>query len=130
MEGKLWLTAVKLYERVFNQLWPGISHLDRLDGLAVRPVAWWLARDINSICYIRSGSVMNLDQTLAELTSLPVADRLRVVESLWLSIDADAPVSISPEQRAEIDRRVEAHERNPDELLTWDQVLDQLRDRK
>ena len=73
---------------------------------------------------------MNLNQTLSELTSLPVADRLRVVESLWDSIDANVPVSVSPEQRAEIDRRVEAHEENPDELLTWDEVLDQLRDRK
>jgi putative addiction module component (TIGR02574 family) len=73
---------------------------------------------------------MNLDRTLSELTSLPVADRLRVVESLWDSIEADSPVSIPPEQRSEIDRRVQAHERNPDELLTWDEVLDQLRDRK
>ena len=73
---------------------------------------------------------MNLDQTLSELTSLPVADRLRVVESLWDSINADAPVSVSPEQRAEIDRRVAAHERNPDALLSWNEVLDQLRDRK
>jgi putative addiction module component (TIGR02574 family) len=73
---------------------------------------------------------MNLDQTLSELTSLPVADRLRVVESLWDSIEADAPVTIAPEQHAEIDRRVQAHEANPDELLTWDEVLDQLRDRK
>ena len=73
---------------------------------------------------------MNLDRTLSELTSLPVADRLRVVESLWDSIEADAPVSLSAEQRAEIDRRIDAHERNPDELLTWDQVLDQLRDRR
>ena len=73
---------------------------------------------------------MNLDRTLSELTSLPIADRLRVVESLWESIEAYAPVSVSPEQRAEIDRRVEAHERNPDELLTWDEVLDQLRDRR
>ncbi len=73
---------------------------------------------------------MNLDQTLSELTSLPVADRLRVLESLWDSIETDAPVSVSPEQRVEIDRRVEAHGRNSDELLTWDEVLDQLRDHK
>ena len=73
---------------------------------------------------------MNLDQTLSELTSLPVAERLRVVESLWDSIEADAPVTVPPEQRVEIDRRVQAHEANPDELLTWDEVLDQLRDRK
>ncbi len=72
---------------------------------------------------------MNLDQTLSELTSLSVADRLRVVESLWDSIEADAPVSVSPEQRAEIHRRVEAHGKQPDDLLSWDEVLDQLRDR-
>jgi len=73
---------------------------------------------------------MNLDQTLSQLTSLPVSERLHVVESLWNSISADAPVAVSPEQRAEIDRRVEAHERNPDDLLTWEQVLDQLRERR
>jgi putative addiction module component (TIGR02574 family) len=79
---------------------------------------------------MRIDFVMNLDQTLSELTSLPVTDRLRVVESLWDSIDAEAPVSVSPEQRAEIERRIQSHETNPGELLTWDDVLDQLRDRK
>ncbi len=53
---------------------------------------------------------MNLDQTLSELTSLPVADRLRVVESLWDSINAEAPISTSPNQRAELDRRAKTHE--------------------
>lgn len=70
---------------------------------------------------------MNLDQTLSELTALPVADRLRVVESLWDSIESDTPVTLSLEQRAELDRRIKAHERNPDELLSWNQVLDRLR---
>ena len=70
---------------------------------------------------------MDLSQTLSELTSLPVADRLRIVESLWNSIESE-PVAVSPEQREEIRRRVKAHEKNPDELLTWEQVLDQLRD--
>ncbi len=73
---------------------------------------------------------MDLQQTLSELTSLPVKDRLRIVESLWNSIDVDTPVSIAPEQREEINRRVERHECNPDELLTWEQVLDGLRDRR
>ena len=70
---------------------------------------------------------MNINETLSELTSLPVTDRLRVVESLWDSIESDTPVSISLEQRDEINRRIEAHEANPGELLTWDQVLDRLR---
>jgi len=64
---------------------------------------------------------------LSELTSLPVTDRLRVVESLWDSIESDTPVSLSPEQRDQVNRRIEAHEANPDKLLTWDQVLDRLR---
>ena len=70
---------------------------------------------------------MDIGETLSELTSLPVADRLRVVESLWDSIESDTPVSLSPEQRDEINRRIEAHQANPDESLTWDQVLDRLR---
>ena len=72
---------------------------------------------------------MNLNETLSELTSLPVPDRLRVVESLWNSIDSDTPVSVSPEQRDEINRRVDAHEANASELITWEQVLDRLRTR-
>jgi len=70
---------------------------------------------------------MDINDTLSELTSLPVTDRLRVVESLWDSIESDTPVSLSPEQRDEINRRIESHEKNPAELLTWDQVLDGLR---
>ncbi|MAT72947.1 MAG: toxin [Planctomycetaceae bacterium] len=70
---------------------------------------------------------MNLNQTLTELTALPLDDRLRVVESLWNSMGPEEPVTLSPEQRAELDRRIAAHEANPDELLSWDQVLDRLR---
>ena len=44
------------------------------------------------------------------------------------SVKADAPVSVSSEHRAELDRRVESHARNPDESLTWGLVLDQLRE--
>ncbi len=70
---------------------------------------------------------MDLNEALSELTSLPVNDRLHVVESLWSSIESDTPVALSPGQRDEINRRIEAHQANPSELLTWDQVLDQLR---
>jgi putative addiction module component (TIGR02574 family) len=73
---------------------------------------------------------MDINQTLSELTSLPVHDRLHVVESLWDSIESDTPVSLSPEQITELNRRIEAHEENPDELLSWNQVLDRLRTSK
>ena len=72
---------------------------------------------------------MDIRQTLSELTALPVADRLHVLETIWDSIDAGTPVDLSPAERSEINRRLDAHEANPDELLTWDQVLDQLREK-
>ena len=74
--------------------------------------------------------MIDIDQTLTELTALPIQDRLRVVESLWDSIPADSPVDVSPEQRAELQRRIAAHEHSPEQLLTWDEVLDRLRERR
>jgi len=72
--------------------------------------------------------MIDIAQALTELTALPIHDRLRVVESLWDSIPPDSPVEISPDQRAELQRRIAAHERSPGQLLTWDEVLDRLRD--
>jgi putative addiction module component (TIGR02574 family) len=74
--------------------------------------------------------MIDIAQTLTELTALPIQDRLRVVESLWDSIPADTPVEVSPEQREELQRRIAAHERAPEQLLKWDEVLDRLRDRR
>jgi putative addiction module component (TIGR02574 family) len=72
--------------------------------------------------------MIDIAQTLTELTALPIQDRLRVVESLWNSIPADSPVEVSPDQRAELQRRIAVHERSPEQLLTWEEVLDRLRD--
>ncbi len=41
--------------------------------------------------------MIDFDRTLSELTALLVADRLRVVESLWNSIPVETPLPISPE---------------------------------
>ena len=62
--------------------------------------------------------MIDIAQTLTELTALPIQDRLRVVESLLDSIPADTAVEVSPEQRAELQRRIAAHVRSPEQLLT------------
>lgn len=74
--------------------------------------------------------MIDIDRTLLELTSLPVADRLRVVACLWDSIPAEAPVSPDPEQRKELLRRLASHDQAPEAVLTWDDVLSRLRDRE
>ena len=72
---------------------------------------------------------MNVDNTINELRSLSVPERLKVVAAVWDSLDEAAPVPLSPEQRRELDRRLDAYEANPDDTLTWDQVLERLRGR-
>jgi putative addiction module component (TIGR02574 family) len=52
--------------------------------------------------------------TLDEVLPLPIPDRIRVVEAIWNSI-ADTPqaVDLTDEQKAELDRRLEALENDP-----------------
>jgi len=47
----------------------------------------------------------------ANLRKLPLDERIRLVEDLWDSIAADQGLlPLTPEQRAELDRRLDAYE--------------------
>ncbi len=72
---------------------------------------------------------VDVAHAIDELCALPVDDRLKVVEAVWDSLPEEANVPVSPEQQAELNRRLDAFEANPQELLTWEQVLEQLRGR-
>ena len=65
--------------------------------------------------------------TLDEVLKLPVSERIRIVEAIWDSI-ADSPeeVQLSDEQKVELDRRLEALEKNPDAGCSWDEVRARL----
>ncbi|MFW0860006.1 MAG: addiction module protein, partial [Dehalococcoidia bacterium] len=48
---------------------------------------------------------------IANLRTLPLVERIRLVEDLWDSIAADqVALPITDEQRAELDRRLDAYE--------------------
>jgi putative addiction module component (TIGR02574 family) len=72
---------------------------------------------------------VDVAHTIDELLALPVDDRLRVVAAVWDSLPDEAGIPVAPEQRVELNRRLDAYEANPNDLLTWDQVLEQLRGR-
>lgn len=65
--------------------------------------------------------------TLDEVLQLPVPERIRIVEAIWDSI-ADTPdaIELSDEQRAELDRRLESLEKNPDAGSPWSEVRDRI----
>jgi putative addiction module component (TIGR02574 family) len=71
---------------------------------------------------------MSLDvaHTIETVLSLPPQDRLRVAEAVWDSFP-EQPAHPTIEQQAELNRRLDALESAPEDLLTWNEVLDELR---
>ncbi len=61
-----------------------------------------------------------------KLQELPVEERIRIVEDLWDSIAADQEaLRLTTEQKAELDRRLDAYESNGDRgRLASDVVAD------
>lgn len=63
---------------------------------------------------------MNI-QLLDEILRLPVDERVELAENIWDSVDTDEQgVALTPEQHAELNRRIEYHEKNPGEMIPWE----------
>lgn len=69
---------------------------------------------------------MDIRATLAEIATLPVEERLSLVEAIWDSIEADVEsLPLSPAHRAELERRLAAHAATPDAVVPWEEVKSQ-----
>lgn len=63
--------------------------------------------------------------TLAELLKLSASDRIEIAMALWDSIDEtgrEAQHALTPEQEAELDRRLAEHIANPASGISWHEV--------
>ena len=61
--------------------------------------------------------------TTTVLTELPVADRLRLIEELWDSLDAEADaLPLADWHREEIDKRLAALDSGASVGAPWDEV--------
>ncbi len=61
---------------------------------------------------------------------LSISERLELVEDIWDSIAQDAQAfPLSDEQKAELDRRLEAHRRDPESAIPWTEVRRELFER-
>jgi putative addiction module component (TIGR02574 family) len=66
-----------------------------------------------------------------EIRSLPVPERLDLVEQIWDSIVEDQEqFELSDAQKAELDRRLAAHKASPESGSTWEEVEERLRNRR
>jgi putative addiction module component (TIGR02574 family) len=59
--------------------------------------------------------------------NLSVPERLDLVEDIWDSIAQDAEsLELTAEERAELDRRLAEHARDPRSAIPWETVKDEL----
>lgn len=59
---------------------------------------------------------------------LSVSERIQPVADIWHNVVAELPdaIRLTPAQRAELDRRLEAHDADPCSALAWDEVRAEL----
>ena len=67
--------------------------------------------------------------TKADILRLSVPERIQLAEDIWDSI-AEVPeaISLSDDERAELDHRLDAYHRNPTAGSPWEAVRRKLRD--
>ena len=63
---------------------------------------------------------MNASLKTLGIERLSVEERISLVEEIWDSIAEDTPLTEA--QRLELDRRLEDHEANPDDVVPWEVV--------
>ncbi len=56
-----------------------------------------------------------------QIESLSTAEKADLLDALWESLEADS-LSLTEAQRAELDSRIERHEQNRSDIVSWEQV--------
>jgi putative addiction module component (TIGR02574 family) len=66
---------------------------------------------------------MDLSTALAEIVSLSVDERIRLVEAIWDSIASESGrPALTEAQQQELERRLAAHTASPEEVVPWEEV--------
>ena len=78
----------------------------------------------------RMREVAPMKALLKELLQLSPSERVELAKELLDSVSDDDFPSLTPEQMAEIDRRIEEHEKDPTGAIPWEEVREWLWSRR
>jgi len=69
-----------------------------------------------------------MSQSNREFLNLSVAERIQLAEDIWDSIAVESPSALilTSEQREEIQQRIQAHDLNPGDAISWEQTRSEL----
>ena len=69
---------------------------------------------------------MNIEQAIADLSAVPISDRLRIVAAIWDSLSDDELPDPPAAQVAELNRRMAAHRSDPSSAISADELEHRL----
>ena len=70
--------------------------------------------------YSKRKSTMN---KIKDLLKLSVEERIHLVQSIWDSVAAEAEASeVDEEHKSILDKRIEAHQDDPHEVVSWEEI--------
>ena len=65
---------------------------------------------------------------LSEILQLTIAERIQLAEDIWDSVAAfPEAIPLTDAQKEELDRRLQAYDKNPNEGISWDELKNRLR---
>jgi putative addiction module component (TIGR02574 family) len=56
-----------------------------------------------------------------QIASLSAAEKAELLDAVWESLEAES-MSLTGEQRSELDARIARHKQNPADVVPWEQV--------
>lgn len=66
-------------------------------------------------------------ELVSNARNLPLAERIELIDLLWESIaEQGYEPPLTPEQAEELDRRLEAHRRDPGDTVSWESIKEDL----
>jgi putative addiction module component (TIGR02574 family) len=71
---------------------------------------------------------MNITATLNQIAALPVQDQIELLHQAWdRLLESGWEPELTQEQKAELDRRLDDLDANPQNVVAWEKLIEQVR---
>ncbi len=69
-----------------------------------------------------------MTKMMEDILKLSVSERILMVEAIWDSIaESNEELELSEETKQLLDSRIEAHQKNPEQGSSWEEVKDRIK---